>query len=192
MSMDVSSGRHAVAALLEGRMGMVCELQFGKELNVDPQVRVLVRGSNRSYRTTTRGVSICSSQTDDFEDGIDATNRQSRFSEPSDSQIPYIESVDVQSNHQAMSLYEMHNQRTYAQNYINHTSNLNLQGPRHKTSRTNVTDYGQINFILPIEDGNSTFYRHLCSEDDPPRSGKRQATNMRSEVWRDGGLATLY
>jgi hypothetical protein len=29
MSMDVSSGRYAIAALLEGRMGMVCELRCG-------------------------------------------------------------------------------------------------------------------------------------------------------------------
>ena len=29
MSMDTSASRHAIAALLEGQLGMVCELQYG-------------------------------------------------------------------------------------------------------------------------------------------------------------------
>lgn len=172
MSMDVSSGRHAVAALLEGRMGMVCELRFTQEQDDDPPVEIMVRGNNRSYRTMASGACILSSQTNDFETGIDAAGRQSRFSECSDSQIPYIESIDVKSNHQAMSLHSMHDQRTYAQNYINHTSNLKLQGPRHNTSLAGVLNFDQPSCTLPVEDGTSTFYRHLCSEDDPPRSGK--------------------
>jgi hypothetical protein len=192
MSMDVSSGSHAVAALLEGRMGMVCELQLGQDSSVDPQVRVLAKGGKRSYQTMARGVSIFSSQPDDLRNGIDAAGGQSRFAEPSDSQVLYIESIDVQSNYQATSLHGLHNQRAYAQSDINHTSNLDLQGQRRKTLLTNVSDYDQNICTLPIEDGTSTFYWHLCSEDDPPRSGKRQATDLRSNVWRDGRLATLY
>ncbi|KAF2441140.1 hypothetical protein P171DRAFT_457021 [Karstenula rhodostoma CBS 690.94] len=146
MSMDVSSGRYAVAALLEGRMGMVCELRFRQGLSDDPPVEILVRRNNH------------------------AAGRQSRVAAYSDSQTTYIESIYVKSNHQATSLHAMHDQRTYAQNYINHTSNLNLQGPRHNISPTGVSDYEQASCTLPVEDGTSTFYRHLCSEDDPPRS----------------------
>ncbi|KAL5420593.1 hypothetical protein PMIN04_006307 [Paraphaeosphaeria minitans] len=170
MSMDVSYGRYAVAALLEGRMGMVCELQFGPDRSDDPPVEILVRGNNRSYQTMARGASILSSQTDDFETGINVADRHLRFAACSDSQIPYIESVDVKSNHQTTSLHAMHDQRTHAQNYINNTSNLNLPGPRHDASLTSMSDYDQGCCTLPVEGGTSTFYRHLCSDDDPPRS----------------------
>ncbi|OAG00431.1 uncharacterized protein CC84DRAFT_1155234 [Paraphaeosphaeria sporulosa] len=170
MSMDISYGRNAVAALLEGRMGMVCELHLGWDLSNDPPGEILVRGNNSLYETTARGASIHSSQTKNFETGINTADRCSRFAARPDSQIPYIESVDVKSNHQATSLHAMHDQRMHAQNYINHTTNLNLQGPRHNASFTSISDYDQGSCTLPVEDGTSTFYRHLCSEDDPPRS----------------------
>ncbi|KAJ4344611.1 uncharacterized protein N0V89_012355 [Didymosphaeria variabile] len=169
-SMDVSSGRIAVAALLEGRMGMVCELQVNQELSAGLPVELLVRGNNRSYRTVAHSASVLSSQADNFEMGVDAADRQSLIAEPSNLQTPYIESVDVQSNHQSISLHEMHDHRTYAQNYINNTSILNLEGPRHNSLPRYTSEPGHASCTLPNENGTSAYYRHLCSEDDPPRS----------------------
>lgn len=172
MSMDVSYGRHAVAALLEGRMGMVCGLRTNQGPSDEPPVETPMRRNNRSYQAIAGGSSILSGQTYDFETSIDATDRLPRFAEYSDSQMPFIESIDVKSKHQAMSLHAMDDQRTYAQNYINHTSNLSFQGPRCSAPLTSISTYDRNSCTLPVEDGTSTFYRHLCSEDDPPRSGK--------------------
>ncbi|KAH7077038.1 hypothetical protein FB567DRAFT_563181 [Paraphoma chrysanthemicola] len=98
MSMNVSCGRHAVAALLEGRMGIVCELRYGCE---DVEAHPI-----------------------DFD------------------------AVDVQSNHQA----------------------IGLQGSPKVHAYPSRSSVGTCALSVPIENGKTTFYRHLCSEDDPPRS----------------------
>ncbi|KAF1971464.1 hypothetical protein BU23DRAFT_183013 [Bimuria novae-zelandiae CBS 107.79] len=176
MSMDVSSGRHAVAALLEGRMGIVCELRFGQKPNPHSPVEILVGSHDQPYRTIPSGASISSSRMGDLGFGVNAADRELIFGDVSDSRTPYIESVDVQSNYQAVSLHGVHDQRTYAQNYINNTWNLDLRGPRQNGSQGNF-DESHAGCALPVEDGTSTFYRHLCSEDDPPRSGMHSFVN---------------
>jgi hypothetical protein len=116
MSMDVSSGRNAVAALLEGRMGMVCELHSGS--------------------------------TSQSESHVADRNRAS------------FESIDVQSNNQAIRLQDTSDHRTYSENLINQTWNLNLQGPRQ--TATQIDDPTHICARhIPIDNGTSTFYRHL-------------------------------
>ena len=171
MSMDVSSGRNAVAVLLEGRMGIVCELQFGRETGGDSPVEISVESQDQPFRVMNRGASLLSIQTGSSEPGINTTNRCAIFAESSNVSKPFIESVDVQSNYQAMSLRGVNDRRTYARNFINPTWNLDLRGPGCGGEGKEEVDQGHTDCGLPVEDGTSTFYRHLCSEDDPPRSG---------------------
>lgn len=168
MSMDVSSGRNAVAVLLEGRMGIVCELQFGQATGGDLSVEISVESQDQPCRSINRGASLLSIQTGSTGG---ATNRCSIFAESSMFGKPYIESVDVQSNHQSLSLQGVNDRRTHAQNFINSTWNLDLQGPRQGGVAKDEQDHNHTECVLPVENGTSTFYRHLCSDDDPPRSG---------------------
>ncbi|KAF2031781.1 DUF221-domain-containing protein [Setomelanomma holmii] len=120
MSMDVSCGRHAVAALLEGRMGIVCELRYGHPLECESPIE--------------------------------------------------FSSVDVQADHQAIGLEGIDDHRQHDRNLVSTTWHLNMRSQPQLLSspvRSAARTYSQ---SLPIENGTSTFYRHLCSEDDPPRS----------------------
>ncbi|RYO57438.1 hypothetical protein AA0116_g7943 [Alternaria tenuissima] len=67
VSMDVSSGRHAIAALLEGRMGLVCELHYGRTIrgNDPVEVHVDVDGQEKG----TASASIQTSCVNDYETG---------------------------------------------------------------------------------------------------------------------------
>ncbi|CAG5183619.1 uncharacterized protein ALTATR162_LOCUS10671 [Alternaria atra] len=73
MKMDVSSGRHTIVALLEGRMGLVCELQYGRTVrgNGPVEVHVDIDGPERG----TTSASIQTSCVNDYETG---TNFQGR------------------------------------------------------------------------------------------------------------------
>lgn len=120
MSMDVSCGRHAVAALLEGRMGIVCELRYGHERGDESPVEVV--------------------------------------------------SIDVQSDHHAVGLQGMDDHRQHDRNLVSTAWHLNLNGPPHVRTSSVRSAVGTYFRSIPIENGTTTFYRHLCSEDDPPRS----------------------
>lgn len=171
MSMDMSSGRNAVAALLEGRMGMVCELRFAQKPSVGLSEDISAESNDRPYQTIASSAPNPTSHVYGFGTGIRASDRRDMFNQSSNSHRPYIESVDVQSNYQAVSLHRINDQRTHAQNYINQAWNLDLQGPRQYSSKQDASEHSQGCCALQIENGTSTFYRHLCCEDDPPRSG---------------------
>ena len=79
MSMDATSGRNAVAALLEGRMGMVCEVRFGRNVEDGP-VDIHVETHTDPYRTTTRA-SVFTSGTSNFEAGVDFANHTSAITQ---------------------------------------------------------------------------------------------------------------
>jgi len=76
MSMDTSSGHHAVAALLEGRMGMVCELRYGIQPRDESPPEIFVEKSDRSAHTSTR-TTILTSRVSDFEDSMDFAEHRS-------------------------------------------------------------------------------------------------------------------
>ncbi|CAN9430744.1 unnamed protein product [Alternaria alternata] len=71
--MDVSSGRHAIAALLEGRMGLVCELHYGRTIrgNDPVEVHVDVDGQEKG----TASASIQTSCVNDYETGMNLQGR---------------------------------------------------------------------------------------------------------------------
>jgi hypothetical protein len=69
MSMDFSSDRNAIAALLEGRMGMVCELQFSLDAG---------RATPVSLRTkTTATTSIFTSRASEYDDNMNIPSSSS-------------------------------------------------------------------------------------------------------------------
>lgn len=176
LSMDPSSGRNAVAALLEGRLGMVCELRngnrytyensleesLGKQKCDDNQISppCLVsksRGGDPNDR---------SSVSDDWLPGHSRPLRSS-LEQPG---VANFSSVDVQVGREAFSLHDTDNPQSYNLNWIDHTWNLMLRGA--SPLLRSHADPSQVLRMqrVPMEVDTSTFYRHLCSEDDPPRS----------------------
>jgi hypothetical protein len=123
------------------------------------------------YGTTTR-TSIITSRASEYDAGMDVADLRSlrrRRSRPNtDEQDHIFDQVDVQANYEAISLQNTNDQRTYDQNRINQTWNLTLRGPA--SGARNKGRLRSCGRTVPIESGTSTFYRHLCSEDDPPRS----------------------
>ncbi|KAF2710476.1 hypothetical protein K504DRAFT_337587, partial [Pleomassaria siparia CBS 279.74] len=159
MSMDVSSGRNAVAALLEGRMGMVCELRCGRKAGTDSPIELHIESNGHPCRTTTRA-SVITSRASVYDAGMEvagltSVRRRLRHHPENPHHNTFdntFNSVDVQANYQAISLHGPDSRH----------------GHRHQHSDSD-SDSGD-NSSIPIESGTSTFYRHLCSEDDPPRS----------------------
>jgi hypothetical protein len=172
MSMDVSSGRNAVAALLEGRMGIVCELRFGQTSGSESPVEVEVETNTHAYRTTTKA-SILTSRASEFGDGLDVSDQVLTTSHRPGPRRNWtnFSSVNVQANHDAVTLHGTDNHRTHDRNWINHAWNLDIRGSPTASNTARQNDLSKACLgNIPIETGTSTFYRHLCSEDDPPRS----------------------
>ena len=115
--------------LLEGRIGMVCELSngFGSENGA----------TNEVYLETVANTLICTTE----------------------APVQSFDTIEVQSGSQSMILRGTDNERLDDQNLINHTWNLSLQGP-------SAMPYT----CTPSQKVMYTFYRHLCSGHDPPRS----------------------
>ncbi|PVH97805.1 hypothetical protein DM02DRAFT_657963 [Periconia macrospinosa] len=166
MTMDASSGRDAVAALLECRMGMVCEIQHGSEWSVKSPADS--REGKREDRSQSHSsvfmkeseaqpaIGVASSIS--YENGLDQS-----VDEP--------ESVKVQSSNQVFTLQAINDARTHEQSFINHTWNISLRGLRKGSSNSTCwSPTHMCSETVPIEGSASTFYRHLCSEEDPPRS----------------------
>ncbi|KAF2683493.1 hypothetical protein K458DRAFT_478370 [Lentithecium fluviatile CBS 122367] len=175
VSMDVSSGRNAIAALLDGRMGMVCELHYDHKAEPDNSIETHVETQGHPYRTAANA-SIATSRESEFEARVDAADnsslsqRRGRQHHEERNRTPF-DSVDVQSNYEAVSLQEINDRRMYVQNHVNQTWNLNLRGaPSRSPSGIDSKHTKACARSIPLENGTSTFYRHLCSEDDPPRS----------------------
>jgi hypothetical protein len=174
MSMDTSAGRHAVAALLEGRMGMVCELLYGRERSNEKSADVYVESPGRSARSATR-TTVLTSHAGDPDDGTDfvkhaSSTSRGRSPTPQDRDAEPFSAVNLRSNTQSVALRNVDNHGRHERNLINQTWNLNLRAPlRSRTSPVPRKSTSRPRCI-PVESGTSTFYRHLCSEDDPPRS----------------------
>jgi hypothetical protein len=148
MSMDVSCGRHAVAALLEGRMGMVCELRHGDPTGHDSPVEVHIDSHEYTSESTTTALFLTSEE-----------RHSGSFS-----------AIDVRSNIEDIIIQGTNDHRRYEQNLINPTWNLHLHGLPPDQGAPGGSKVDARSRSIPIENGTSTFYRHLCSDDDPPRS----------------------
>ncbi|ORY16263.1 hypothetical protein BCR34DRAFT_557519 [Clohesyomyces aquaticus] len=171
MSMDMTSGRNAIAGLLEGRMGMVCELQF------EWSHSDTFSDSHSQRQDSLRPKSMPSIQESDYSDSgpsmAPADRPTSHLSERKvdNRQQTLFNSIHVKSNHESISLQSANDPDTYGQSWINHTWNIKLGGaPTVQESCIHANPVFGCGRAIPVETGTSTFYRHLCSEDDPPRS----------------------
>lgn len=167
LSMDVSAGRHALAALLEGRMGMVCELHYGCRAESQSLVDVCIKSNMTKTPTLWSDSSIP-------EENLESSHRMSaqktrNTSFAQERSFESFNAVNLRSNRQNFHIRDTDDARTYDQSLINDTWNIRLHGPR---AKSDATCYRAVNCnqSIPLEIGSSTFYRHLCSEDDPPRS----------------------
>ncbi|KAI8935799.1 hypothetical protein NX059_007317 [Plenodomus lindquistii] len=164
MSMDVSSGRHAIAALLEGRMGMVCELQYGRKptsvVTADRSIDSFLSSGKAPTKQTFSAISADSNSTNNNAQRRPPMQAQDRGS---------FHAIDVISNHQHIFLQEANDSRAHEQNLIN-DSWPEFHGPTSRQHLQKKSNSAACGHTIPLESGTSTFYRHLCSEDDPPRS----------------------
>lgn len=166
MTMSASMGRNAVAALLEGRMGMVCELQHGqRSMKLDDgQPHVEGYGNppqQKGWPTTDSQEAIASAE-------YTAPRVFRSFPYVQDTAQGSFDAIELKAHNQGISLQETDNPRSHDRNLINQTWNLSLRG-----SLNNIGTDSKVNPMaqeVPVERGTSTFYRHLCSEDDPPRN----------------------
>ena len=154
VSMDTSSNRFAVAALLEGRVGLVCDLL---ENTLSSSRR---RSTPQSLSTLTRdcGPSIYSSAssgepllTEAFSPHEYSTVRAS----PSDCALARVFAE--------ASLPEVHGARDIRTSW---RMDDPLVSPNARPSQGCPTNTGYI----PLESGIRSIYRNLCSAEDPPRS----------------------
>jgi hypothetical protein len=145
--------------------------QLGRNTGTDSPVELHIESHGQPYRTTTR-TSIITSRASEYDAGMDVVDltapRRRRPRPNTDEQVHIFNQIDIQGNYQAISLQNTDEQRTYDQNSINQTWNLTLRCPASGTrSKESFISCGT---SFPMESGTSTFYRHLCSEDDLPRS----------------------
>lgn len=169
VSMDASSGRHAMAALLEGRMGLVCELHYGRKANHEDLSEAL-NGVQEQSTSREEHSNISFSRSHDTAKMDVSEHRLSGVY----SSFPYIQERDteqfntiaIRSNHHGTQVQDVDDHRSHDRNLINPTWNLNIYGRRQEGTSPDQPCSGHV----PIESGTSTFYRNLCSEDDPPRS----------------------
>ncbi|KAF2854770.1 DUF221-domain-containing protein [Plenodomus tracheiphilus IPT5] len=167
MSMDVSSGRHAIAALLEGRMGMVCELRYGRRASDVDSVKVQVDRYDSSDDVVKRSP-IFTSRANSPETQPSTNEAQSR-SYIQEQDRGSFHAVDVISDHEYISLRGTNDGRAHERNLVN-DSWPEFQRPTNLQQSQENSKSTSCGHSIPLERGTSTFYRHLCSEDDPPRS----------------------
>jgi hypothetical protein len=172
VSMNTSVGRHAVAALLEGRMGMVCELRYGRPSPEPDSGDTCVEGDGYPPRMSAQPRTP-TGDTSDLQYALDSTEHTSprilrSFPSVQNPDLDTFNAIELKAHGQGFSLYGTDDPRTHDQNLINQTWNLDLRGPL-KNLRTNPDATLPVQNV-PIESETSTFYRHLCSEDDPPRN----------------------
>lgn len=172
VSMNTSVGRDAVAALLEGRMGMVCELRYGRPSPEPASGDTCVEGDGYPPRTSAQP-GMATGDTSDLQYAIDSAEHTSprvlrSFSYVRNPDLDTFNAIELKAHDQGFSLRGTDDPNTHDPNMINQTWNLDLRGPI-KDLRTK-SDAILTPQSIPIESGTSTFYRHLCSEDDPPRN----------------------
>jgi hypothetical protein len=154
VSMDASKGRHAVAAILEGRMGMVCELRYG---------------CKREHGSSQEGKHVAVPPNEDGEwfqhPGGSSNGLHMIVHCVQEKTASTFAEIDVRSHGQSVGLQGIDNRLAHDINLVNHSWNLNLRGP----TKSHMSAADAFPHEIPLESGTSTFYRHLCSEDDPPR-----------------------
>lgn len=148
MNMDGSSGRPAVAALLEGRMGIVCELQYGEAVNQSLTVAEL---------KSIKGTTFESSSTD-IDNGSE-NNLQSVGDE-----VEPIHEISLRSDNSRARVRGLWDSERNESNLICQTWPLKLRGILGNSANETCTRR------LRVEKGKCIIYRRLCFEEDAPLS----------------------
>ena len=151
---------------------MVCELRYGCSSSEPGSGDRCVEGDGYPPRTHAE-LRTPTGETSDLQDAIDSAEHTSprvlrSFSNVQSPDLDSFNAIELKAHNQGFSLRGTDDTSTHGRNLIAQTWNLNLRGPlrnlgRNSKSMLPVQD-------IPIESGTSTFYRHLCSEDDPPRN----------------------
>jgi hypothetical protein len=74
-----------------------------------------------------------------------------------------IGSIDVQAGNDQINLQDADNHQSHERNHINRNWELLLRGGGSNLAHTRNAQ------AIPIDNGPRSIYRHLCSDDDPPR-----------------------
>ena len=152
-SMDTSSKRYALAVLLEGRMGMVCDItSLRSNRRQDFHKR-----SNRRHRT---GAS-----------GLDKVI----FNSSGDSEQPFAFPGIATTNHQSVMWQDDDQSSTHStgfgsrQGSISRSSVLSQSRLDKSPTEQSAPEIAHAS-TMNIENGSRSFYQNICSSDDPPRS----------------------
>ncbi|KAF2499318.1 hypothetical protein BU16DRAFT_267375 [Lophium mytilinum] len=143
MSMDASSHRFAVAALLEGRMGLVCDLNLSSS---DTGGSAIPTGAGLNDRSTL----FTGGPGSRFEVPLAAANDEIQLAE-----------IRVQSGDEEVNLRGA--DRYHERHFINQDWHVLLRGGPPDDVHVPKAQ------AMPIDNGRRSIYRHLCSDDDPPR-----------------------
>lgn len=181
-SMDTSSQRYAIAVLLDGRMGLVCDIavsNIARPISSDPSTSDLSSlYSSRSDLSLSPG--------DDFQHGVSFLDRVSL-----DSSAPVQRAgrsttafvfPGIATTRSGGGLTSA-GQRPDYHEALRSASAVKSSYPPEETSPHSVGTQSRFRSKLParkssdggvrgvpVESGPRSIYRNLCSEDDPPRS----------------------
>ncbi|OMP81405.1 hypothetical protein BK809_0002398 [Diplodia seriata] len=162
MSMDASAGRFAIATLLDGRMGFVCDLDLGKRLSKTSKPLEpgdFVNGSS-GHRMTLKS-SIFTSRL------YPRDERAAAIEQDTEHYKPTFDTVNVRSGDMDATLHGISDPVRYTQNLVNQTWNDHITAS--SLNLGELTSLSKHN-SMPMCNGPRAIYRHLCSQDDPPRS----------------------
>ncbi|THV52355.1 hypothetical protein BGAL_0081g00060 [Botrytis galanthina] len=181
-SMDTSSHRYAIAVLLDGRMGLVCDISLS---NIAPPVSSDPETSDLSSPHSSRS-DLSLSPANDFRHGVSFLDRVSLDSSApvqragrsttafvfpgiattrSDGTSPGV--VQRSEYHEALRsasiVKNSYSPEETGLHSVGAGSRLRSKLPAHRVSNSDARE-------MPVETGPRSIYRNLCSEDDPPRS----------------------
>jgi hypothetical protein len=150
MNMDGSSGRPTVAALLEGRMGIVCELQYGEAVIESPAAVELK--STEGTTSESSGTYIGNQSEND-----DHSAEEEEEEEP-------IYEIHLRSVNSKTCVRRVWDSGMNESNLICKTWPLKLRGILENPSNETCTER------LRVEEGKCIIYRRLCFKEDAPLS----------------------
>lgn len=174
---DTSDEQLTLAALLDGRMAVVCSLHLDCDARNRAPSAALEDSQSDNRQDRGPGVSTFTSSL--FPQAHAAVGNGNPHYETNvtcdeeiDQEHPLFNSIVIHTGNEDVNLHHTHNARRHAQNFINQTWNLRILGPkrlpfgyasRGPSSQDNSEG-------LPVSEGPHKIFRHLCSEMDPPRS----------------------
>ncbi|OJD32718.1 f-box domain-containing protein [Diplodia corticola] len=162
MSMDASAGRLAIATLLDGRMGLVCDLNLENEsIKVAKPLEPGAFANGSSGHRTTVKSSISTSRLYPRDDQAAAIEQDTEHHKPA------FDTVNVRSGGMDATLHGIGDPVRYTQNLVNQTWNDHITAS--SPTSLDSTSLSKHDY-MPMCNGPRIVYRQLCSQEDPPRS----------------------